>query len=47
MKHLPYPAITPEGEVEADEAWWQQMQLSHSAWKAMERQDDAEENDEE
>ena len=38
MKHLPYPTITPEGEVEADEAWWQQMQMSHSAWKAMERQ---------
>ncbi|MGL4205217.1 MAG: tRNA (guanosine(18)-2'-O)-methyltransferase TrmH [Aeromonadaceae bacterium] len=38
MKHLPYPAITPEGEVEADEAWWQQMQMSHSAWKALEHQ---------
>ena len=34
MKHLPYPAIGEDGEILADEGWWQQMQLSKRAWQA-------------
>ena len=33
MKHLPYPAIGADGEILADEGWWQQMQLSKRAWQ--------------
>ena len=42
---MPYPLIDGNGELVADENWWQQMQLSRSAWQAMESQHDDEESD--
>lgn len=30
-KGLPYPRIDEQGQIDADERWWQQMQLSKSA----------------
>lgn len=45
QKQMPYPLIDGNGELVADESWWQQMQLSRSAWQAMENQDDEEESD--
>jgi tRNA (guanosine-2'-O-)-methyltransferase len=32
-KNLPYPHINEQGEIEADEQWWQQMQLSPEAFE--------------
>lgn len=31
-KNLPYPHVNDEGEIEADERWWQQVQLSEQAF---------------
>ena len=45
QKQMPYPLIDGNGELVADESWWQQMQLSRSAWQAMESQHDDEESD--
>lgn len=38
-KGLPYPAIGEQGEVIADERWWQQMQLTPEALAAMEAEE--------
>ncbi len=35
-KNLPYPHIGDEGQIEADEKWWQAMQLSEAALEEME-----------
>lgn len=32
-KYLPYPAIGEQGEIIADETWWQKMQLHPSQWQ--------------
>ena len=39
-KGLPYPQIGPEGEVIADERWWQQMQLTPEALAKLEDGDE-------
>ena len=31
-KGLPYPLINELGEIEADELWWQQIQMTDEAW---------------
>lgn len=35
-KGLPYPPIDTHGQIQADESWWQQMQLSKQALTALE-----------
>lgn len=49
QKQLPYPTIDAQGELQADESWWQQMQLSRRAWRELEQQahsnDDEDEGD--
>jgi tRNA (guanosine-2'-O-)-methyltransferase len=42
QKQLPYPAISDEGDVIADERWWQQMQLSQRGWQALMQQEQLE-----
>ena len=37
-KEMPYPQLGPAGEILADEAWWQRMQLTRKGWAA--QQDD-------
>jgi tRNA (guanosine-2'-O-)-methyltransferase len=32
-KGLPYPTIDAEGQIIAEEKWWQQMQMTQKAWK--------------
>ncbi len=32
-KGLPYPEINEEGQIVANEAWWQKMQMDKSAWQ--------------
>lgn len=32
-KGLPYPAIDDEGQIVADDDWWQKMQMNKSAWQ--------------
>jgi tRNA (guanosine-2'-O-)-methyltransferase len=32
-KGLPYPAIDEEGQIVAEEIWWQKMQMDKSAWQ--------------
>ena len=32
-KGLPYPIIDNEGQIVADEDWWQKMQMNKSAWQ--------------
>ena len=32
-KGLPYPTIDAAGQIVADEAWWQKMQMNKSAWQ--------------
>lgn len=32
-KGLPYPVIDDEGQIVADELWWQKMQMDKSAWQ--------------
>ena len=34
-KGLPYPHVTVDGQIEAPEQWWQQMQMTQAAWKAL------------
>lgn len=34
-KGLPYPFINAEGQIEASEQWWQQMQMTQDAWQAL------------
>ena len=41
-KGLPYPSIGNEGEVVADEQWWQQMQLTPEALAELEASEDTE-----
>ncbi len=31
-KGLPYPAIDEEGQIVADESWWQKIQMNKNAW---------------
>ncbi len=38
-KGLPYPAIDEQGQIVADEAWWQQMQMTPDAWSHMDDDD--------
>lgn len=32
-KGLPYPYVNIEGQIEASDSWWQQMQMTPEAWK--------------
>ncbi len=32
-KGLPYPQVNTEGQIEAPESWWQQMQMTPEAWQ--------------
>jgi len=34
-KGLPYPTIDEEGQIIASELWWEQMQMTQAAWKAL------------
>jgi tRNA (guanosine-2'-O-)-methyltransferase len=34
-KGLPYPVIDKEGQIIASEQWWEQMQMTQAAWKAL------------
>ena len=34
-KGLPYPTIDEEGQIIASEQWWEQMQMTQAAWKAL------------
>jgi tRNA (guanosine-2'-O-)-methyltransferase len=34
-KGLPYPVIDEEGKIIASEPWWEQMQMTQAAWKAL------------
>ena len=34
-KGLPYPTIGEEGQIIASELWWEQMQMTQAAWKAL------------
>ncbi|MBA6263405.1 MAG: tRNA (guanosine(18)-2'-O)-methyltransferase TrmH [Colwellia sp.] len=34
-KGLPYPVIDEEGQIIASEQWWEQMQMTQAAWKAL------------
>jgi tRNA (guanosine-2'-O-)-methyltransferase len=34
-KGLPYPTIDAEGQIIASEQWWEQMQMTQAAWKAL------------
>lgn len=34
-KGLPYPYVNVEGQIEAPESWWQQMQMTPEAWKKL------------
>lgn len=34
-KGLPYPHVNAEGQIEASENWWQQMQMTPEAWKQL------------
>lgn len=34
-KGLPYPAIDENGQIVASEQWWQQMQMTQSAWQEL------------
>ena len=34
-KGLPYPVIDEEGQIIASEPWWEQMQMTQAAWKAL------------
>lgn len=34
-KGLPYPHVTEDGQIEAPEQWWQQMQMTQAAWQAL------------
>jgi tRNA (guanosine-2'-O-)-methyltransferase len=34
-KGLPYPTIDKEGQIIASEPWWEQMQMTQAAWKAL------------
>ena len=34
-KGLPYPAIDEEGQIVANEEWWQKMQMNKSAWQSL------------
>jgi len=47
QKQLPYPAISDDGEVIADESWWQRMQLSKRGWQALEQREQEEFDQEE
>ncbi|MFK0666906.1 tRNA (guanosine(18)-2'-O)-methyltransferase TrmH [Aeromonas salmonicida] len=33
-KEMPYPQLGPTGEIMADEAWWQRIQLTRKGWAA-------------
>ncbi|QIZ78322.1 tRNA (guanosine(18)-2'-O)-methyltransferase TrmH [Ferrimonas lipolytica] len=33
QKQMPYPKVNKLGEIEADDAWWQQVQMSKEAWQ--------------
>lgn len=35
QKGMPYPHVNDEGQIEAPEAWWQQMQMTQEAWQAL------------
>jgi tRNA (guanosine-2'-O-)-methyltransferase len=34
-KGLPYPTIDQDGQIIASEKWWEQMQMTQAAWKAL------------
>ena len=34
-KGLPYPEIDEEGQIVANEEWWQKMQMSKDAWQRL------------
>jgi len=34
-KGLPYPTIDKDGQIIASEKWWEQMQMTQAAWKAL------------
>jgi tRNA (guanosine-2'-O-)-methyltransferase len=34
-KGLPYPTIDADGQIIASELWWEQMQMTQAAWKAL------------
>lgn len=34
-KGLAYPHVTEDGQIEAPEQWWQQMQMTQAAWQAL------------
>jgi tRNA (guanosine-2'-O-)-methyltransferase len=34
-KGLPYPTIDKDGQIIASEPWWEQMQMTQAAWKAL------------
>lgn len=33
QKGLPYPPLDEEGQIDADETWWQKMQMTKDAWE--------------
>ncbi|WP_298440750.1 tRNA (guanosine(18)-2'-O)-methyltransferase TrmH [uncultured Ferrimonas sp.] len=33
QKQLPYPRIDEQGQIEADEQWWQKVQMNKDAWQ--------------
>lgn len=35
QKGMPYPHVNDEGQIEAPEAWWQQMQMTQDAWQEL------------
>lgn len=37
-KGLPYPYVNDDGQIEASEQWWQQMQMTQEAWQAIDDQ---------
>ena len=45
-KQMPYPPLGDQGELLADDAWWQQMQLSRRAWSALQAEEAALDEDE-
>ncbi|MCD8547345.1 MAG: tRNA (guanosine(18)-2'-O)-methyltransferase TrmH [Aeromonadaceae bacterium] len=39
-KGLPYPQLGEDGEILADEAWWQKVQMSQDAWRHLDDEDE-------
>lgn len=40
QKELPYPQLDAAGEIIADEAWWQKVQMSRSSWVHLDDDED-------